>query len=47
MDITAARQRALELALDSAPHASEENILKRAEAFAKFVINGKAPEANS
>lgn len=39
--LIAARQRSLELALDSMPHASEEHVLKRADAFARFIISGK------
>jgi hypothetical protein len=43
--LIAARQRALELALDNAPNGRSFNaIIGTAKQFADFIINGEAPE---
>ena len=42
----AARQRALELAIDTIQNGAKvTDLLGRADAFAKFIIDGKTPDA--
>lgn len=44
--LTAARIRALELAIDTIPNGAKiPDLLSRADDFAKFIINGKTPDA--